>query len=112
MLRPAEELGGAASLASAIRETNGRAIVGFKPGDRARGVEDGRRLLDAAAVDSLVERFTPCVIEEVLHRYGIIPAVSARIRPDRVGWLLADPRVDYVEPDRVVELEEGIGGTP
>jgi subtilisin len=69
-----------------IRELDGRAIIGFKPVQATQGMRaDGTR------------------------QFGIIPAVAVRMDPDRLEELLADPNIDFVEPDYLNEL---IGRVP
>lgn len=95
------------SLKVALRAISGRAIVGFKPSDAASGLtEDGNPRLTPEEVRKLVARFQPSVIRDVRRIYDLLPAAAVRLDPDKVDSLLASPHVDYVEPDKQVELME------
>jgi subtilisin len=87
-----------------IRELEGRAIIGFKPAQATQGMRaDGSPALAGAAVSSLAASLVPLGVR-VDRQYLIIPAVAVRMDPDRLEELLADPNVDYVEPDYLKEL--------
>ncbi|MGD2215568.1 MAG: S8 family serine peptidase [Gemmatimonadales bacterium] len=86
-----------------IRELNGRAIIGFKPVDEVQGMRpDGTPALASAEVAQLASDLGPLGVRVTI-QYRIIPAVAATIDPDRLEELLADPYIDYVEPDYLEE---------
>lgn len=86
-----------------IRELNGRAIIGFKPVDAVQGMRpDGTPALAPAAVAQLATDLAPLGVR-VTTQFRIIPAVAAVIDPDRLEELLANPNIDYVEPDYLNE---------
>lgn len=94
-----------AELREAIREAEGRAIVHFEPAegrDESAGQQDVRA--DTARLRTFAEDLCCDVLREIHRVYWIVPAVSATVDPDRLGELLADPRVRYVEPDRRYRL--------
>jgi subtilisin len=87
-----------------IRELGGRAIIGFKPVAATQGMRaDGSPALAASAVRDLAASLGPLGVAVERH-FGIIPAVVVRMDPDRLEELLADPNIDYVEPDYLNEL--------
>ena len=92
--------GDAAALVAAIRNADGRAMVGFKEAGQARGVDpQGRSLVSAETVARMqaLVRARGLVIEAT---GGDLPYVAARFpSADRaqVAALLAHPNVDYVE---------------
>lgn len=82
-----------------IRELQGRAIIGFKPVAAARGMRaDGRPALASDQVGRLADGLVPQGVT-VRSRFRLIPAVAVRLDPDRLAELLANPDIDYVEPD-------------
>ncbi len=92
--------GDAAALAAAIRDADGRAMIGLKEAGQARGVDpQGRSLVSASTVARMqaLLRERGLVVEAT---GGDLPYVAARFpSADRaqVGALLAHPNVDYVE---------------
>lgn len=87
------------SLRSSIRNLGGRAIIGFKPVDAAGGMRaDATPALDSSAVRELAEGLKSRDVV-VLQQFQSIPAVAVRMDPDRLEELLANPNIDYVEPD-------------
>lgn len=96
-----------AELREAVRSQGGRVIVGFKPAAAERGVSPtGRPLLAAPEVRALAEDLRDAGLERSLRSFDLIPAVVAVVDPAGLEALLADPRVDYVEPDRLVDPME------
>lgn len=92
-----------ATIKDRIRQLDGRAIIGFKPVDRPRGMRpDGTPGLAPAEVAQLASDVAPRGVRVTI-QFGIIPAVAATIDPDRLDELLADPNIDYVEPDYLEE---------
>lgn len=92
-----------------ISELDGRAIIGFKPVQATQGMRaDGSPALGASAVSDLAANLVPLGVS-VDRQFGIIPAVAVRMDPNRLEELLADPNIDYVEPDYLNEL---IGHVP
>ena len=100
---PRQELTGqqVASLRTAIQEVGGRAIIGFKPVGAEGGMKpDGTPALSPDQVrDHAASLAITGVV--VLRQFQRIPAVSVRIDPSRLEELLANPNIEYVEPDRV-----------
>jgi len=89
---------------SRIGELEGRAIIGFKPAQAVQGMRaDGSPALAVPAVRDLATGLRPLGVA-LERQFGIIPAVAVRMDPDRLEELLADPNVDYVEPDYLKEL--------
>ncbi len=89
---------------SQILELDGRAIIGFKPAQASQGMRaDGSPALAAAEVSNLAARLVPFGVR-VDRQFGIIPAVAVRMNPGRLEELLANPNIDYVEPDHPNEL--------
>ena len=87
---------------AAIRELDGRVIIGFKPENERRGVAaDGSSLLSEQQVANQQSALEIRGIT-ILRSFRIVPAVTARIDPAELESLLADPSIDYVEPDRIV----------
>ena len=99
------------SLRSAIQELGGRAIIGFKPVEAARGMQlDGTPALSPTQVrDQAAGLFEMGVV--VLRQFQLVPAVAVRMDPDRIGELLARFDIDYVEPD-VLHEPTGIPEIP
>jgi len=100
---PRQELTGQqlASLRAAIQEVGGRAIIGFKPVGAEGGMKpDGTPALSPDQVrDHAASLAIMGVV--VLRQFQRIPAVSVRMDPSRLEELLANPNIEYVEPDRV-----------
>lgn len=89
-------------LRAEIREAEDRVIVGFKPAAAPRGLgPDARPRLSTAAVRELTEELEPRALTRVRRVYRLIPAAAAHLDPGALQTLLEDPRVDYVEPDRI-----------
>ncbi|UCC83098.1 MAG: S8 family serine peptidase [Gemmatimonadota bacterium] len=94
---------------SRILEHEGRAIIGFKPVQATQGMRaDGTPALAVSAVSSLAASLAPFGVR-VDRQFGVIPAVAVSMDPDRLEELLANPNLDYVEPDYLNEL---IGHVP
>ncbi|MGD2215564.1 MAG: S8 family serine peptidase [Gemmatimonadales bacterium] len=92
-----------ATIKDQIRELNGRAIIGFKPVDAAQGMRsDGTPALAPDAVTQLAADLAPLGVR-VTNQFWIIPAVAVVLDPDRLEELLANPNIDYVEPDYLHE---------
>ena len=102
-------------LRQAIAEREGRVIIGFKPATAAQGVgPSGAALLTPTEVRSRAARLASFGAT-VRRRYTVIPAVAAVIEPARLDALLAQPDIDYVEPDalrRPLDVETARTGTP
>jgi subtilisin family serine protease len=95
---------GIQTLRDQIAELDGRAIIGFKPASEAQGMRpDGTPALSAGAVSRLADSLRPLGVS-VHRQFNIIPAVAVRLDPDRLEALLANPEIDYVEPDFENEL--------
>jgi subtilisin len=87
-----------------IGEIDGRAIIGFKPVQAPQGMRaDGSPALAASAVSGLAAGLEPLGVV-VDRQFSIIPAVAVRMDPGRLEELLANPNIDYVEPDYLKEL--------
>ena len=87
---------------AAIRELDGRVIIGFKPENERRGVAaDGSSLLSEQQVADQQSALETRGIT-ILRSFRLVPAVAARIDPAELESLIADPSIDYVEPDRIV----------
>lgn len=87
-------------LRARVQEVGNRALIGFKPADAAEGMRpDGTPRMTRSEVRSVARRFETGAIRSVDRQYAIIPAIAARIAPERLRDLVESPRVDYVEPD-------------
>lgn len=96
------------TLQEQVAELGGRAIVGFKPAAAAQGMRpDGTPALGFDEVRVLAEGLAPLGVR-VRRQFRIIPAVAATVDPARVPQLLANPQVDYIEPDYRVELHGSV----
>lgn len=107
---PRQELTGQqlASLRAAIQQVGGRAIIGFKPEGAERGMKpDGTPALSPDQVRDLAASLAPMGVV-VLRQFQRIPAVSVRMDPSLLEELLANPNVEYVEPDRL-NVPSGFG---
>ena len=90
-----------ASLRAAIEQVGGRAIIGFKPVGAERGLNpDGTPALSPDQVRDQAARLAPMGVV-ILRQFQLIPAVSVRMDPSRLEELLANPNIEYVEPDRL-----------
>ncbi len=90
-----------ASLRAAIQELGGRAIIGFKPEGAEGGMKpDGTPALSPDQVRDLAASLAPMGVV-VLRQFQRIPAVSVRMDPSGLQELLANPNIEYVEPDRL-----------
>ena len=89
------------SLRAAIQEAGGRAIIGFKPVGAERGMRpDGTPALSPDQVRDHAASLAAMGVV-VLRQFQRIPAVSVRMDPSSLQELLANPNVEYVEPDRL-----------
>ncbi len=98
---PRQELTGrqVASQQAAIQQAGGRAIIGFKPVGAERGMRpDGTPALSPDQVRDQAASLAPLGVV-VLRQFQGIPAVSVRMDLSRLEELLANPNIEYVEPD-------------
>lgn len=94
---------GIAAIRDRILERDGRAIIGLKPVEATEGMlADGRPALAPDQVESLVESLAPMGVT-LQRRLQLIPAVVVQLDVERLDELLANPSIDYVEPDHLVE---------
>ncbi len=90
-----------ASQRAAIQDAGGRAIIGFKPVGAERGMRpDGTPALSPDQVRDHAASLAAMGVV-VLRQFQRIPAVSVRMDPSRLPELLANPNIEYVEPDRL-----------
>ena len=82
------------SLRSQIQALGVRAIIGFKPVAAVQGTP----AMNQNTVRRLAESLSPMGVV-VLRQFQRIPAVAVRMDPSRFAELLANPNIDYVEPD-------------
>nr|NIM48097.1 S8 family serine peptidase [Gemmatimonadales bacterium]NIN10058.1 S8 family serine peptidase [Gemmatimonadales bacterium]NIQ98709.1 S8 family serine peptidase [Gemmatimonadales bacterium]NIS63587.1 S8 family serine peptidase [Gemmatimonadales bacterium] len=92
------------ALLQQVSEHSGRVIVGFKPPEAARGVPaPGVVALAATQVADLARQKLENRGAQIRRHLRIVPAVAATLDTALVRQLLADPWVEYVEPDWPVE---------
>lgn len=92
-----------ATIKEQIRQLDGRALIGFKPVDATRGMRlDGTPSVAPGEVARLAADLAPLGVR-VNKQFRIIPAVAVVLDPERLEELLANPSVEYVEPDYLHE---------
>lgn len=96
----AQERSQVATLLQRVVEYDGRVIVGFKPTTEARGMRaPGVAALTPAGVATLARQKLVDRGAQVRRQFRSVPAVAATADTALVRSLLADPAVEYVEPD-------------
>lgn len=90
---------GTAELASEVGRADGEVLIGFKDSAAVGGVDERGLVLTSPSVVAEMTAELRSRGVTIRHEYRIIPAVSAHVRPELVDSLLADPRIEYVEPN-------------
>ncbi len=86
------------ALELAVRQVQGRVIIGFKDPTATDGVDNTGRVLASAQATEEGVRLLASLSATITYRFQKIPAVAATVPAGIIAELRRSPYIDYVEP--------------